>query len=627
MKVIDSQDKLVDSIPEIQKHEILGFDIEANSLDPYDSKILLIQFATPDEVYVINAGRVEKRTLRYLLKDIRDKEALLIAHNAKFDVKMLFHHYNLLMVNLFDTMLAETFQLAGISKPFWSLEEIALKYLDMNLEKDIRESFNEKQDYDFTEQQYNYAGLDARIMLPIYEKQYELIKKNQNKRVWDLEMALEPAVALMEYFGVLLDQNHWNELTKRAIQKADECNQVIMNYLAENFDKFAKGDNALDVAKYCQLPWKQFRVPEKKRLSGITTYDEIIGTIVPMVNMNSSKQVLHILNSIGVNTDSTSKRELQRFKGHEFIDMLSEYRRYTKAGSAFGEEFIEAINPISGRIHSSLDQLATTTGRFASSGPNLQNIKKAEEYRGCFIARDGYKLATVDYSQIELIIMAGVSGEPLLIDAIKNDEDLHKLTASIIFDKPLNSVTDTERGRAKNVNYAVIYGITEYGLRYNFGWDLDTGKQYLDRYFNTYETLGNFINALGNRVLKNGYSTTLYGRRRYFTIPKKIMRKHIRKINKIKRQGVNHVIQGTSADMLKLAMCDMFYQNPFDFDYRDPNNFRELLTVHDEVVIEYREELEHEVEEYIIDKMLNAASVFVDLPVDCGIKFDYCWRK
>jgi DNA polymerase I-like protein with 3'-5' exonuclease and polymerase domains len=283
---------------------------------------------------------------------------------------------------------------------------------------------------------------------------------------------------------------------------------------------------------------------------------------------------------------------------------------------------------MSGRIHGSFDQQGTATGRFSSSDPNLQNIKADEEYRACFIARPNYKFFTADYSQIELRILAEVSREPLMIEAFQNGEDLHRLTASIIFDKSLKSVTPAERGRAKNVNFAVVYGTTEYGLRYNFGWPLEVGREYLDKYFKRYKTLKNFIDVVGREVIARKYSTTQLGRRRYFTLPQKLTKYDIRLINKVKRQGINHIIQGGSADMIKMFLCNLFYDNPFDDDIYHPELFRTLITVHDEVDGEFHEDIADDAEEFIKASMKSASEYFLkDVPVDYHVEIDTCWRK
>lgn len=629
MLIVESKEELLKVIPDIQKAKAIGLDVEGSGLDPYTATLLLVQIATPEEVYVINVGRVDKSTLLYLFQLIEDAKILCIAHNSKYEIKMIYHNFGVLLTHFFDTMIAETLQFAGVAKPYNSLAFVAFKHLGVTMKKDVRKEFEGKTDFNFTDEQLEYAARDAQVMEPIYKVQKKLLDENQGEKVWDLEMMLVPVVALMEYTGVFLDAPAWLKLARASERKAIDCAITIRNYLAKNFSDLAgKYKNGLEAATNLSMPVKQMRVAEKKKLEDNTVPDEIVNTLVPMINLNSPKQALHVLKSLGVETKSSSQKELQKFKGHEFIDMLLAYRRAVKAGNAFGEEFIGAINPVSGRIHSEFNQVRAATGRFGSSGPNLQNIIALLKYRKCFLARDGFKIGTADYSQIELRIMAQVSGEPLMLEAYKNGEDLHRLTASIIFEVPLHKVTTTQRNRAKNINFAVIYGTTAWGLQYNFGWPIEIGKEYLGRYFSQYTTLKQFIAGIGKKVVQHGYSTTIYGRKRYFTIPQIITRRNIKDINKIKRQGVNHIIQGSSADMIKLGMVLMFYNNPFDKNITRPDNFRFLLTVHDEIAIEYREDLEEQVEEFIGNMMAKASEPFLtDIPIEFEIKKEKYWSK
>jgi DNA polymerase I-like protein with 3'-5' exonuclease and polymerase domains len=447
--------------------------------------------------------------------------------------------------------------------------------------------------------------------------------------MWDLETRLEPVVALMEYQGVLLNTTRWRELAGNSEIKAEEYYNKIERYLAERFDQYAgRYENGLEAAMNIKIAESFDRKYKKEALASLKVKDEIIAALVPQINLNSPTQMLIVLQGLGVRTKSSSQKELQKFAGNEFISLLFKYREYYKAGHAFGEEFLSKINPVTGRIHGNFDQQGAATGRFSSSDPNLQNVKSDIDYRSCFLARDGYKFFTADYSQIELRILAEISREPLMIEAFQNGEDLHKLTASIIFDKPMSKVTAKERARAKNVNFAVVYGTTEWGLQYNFGWPLDVGKKYLTRYFDKYATLSQFIDAVGYQVIGRRYSTTQYGRKRYFALPDRLHRKHIRMVNKVKRQGVNHTIQGGSADMIKLNLNNMFWNNPFDKDPEFPDLFRVLLTVHDEGDGEFREDLEEDAKAFIGESMIEASKPFLnDVPVEFNIEVDTCWRK
>ena len=629
MNLINNDHDLLELVPLVQESRVMGLDVEATGLDPYTARLLLVQLSTEKEIYIINVGRVKNETLRYLFRLIKDADIEIVGHNLKYDLKMVYHNFSILLSNVFDTMLAEAFQLSGVSKKFPSYAGLIDKYFNVRLPKNIRMEFVGKENFEFTEEQLVYSANDVKYLLPLRKILSEKLAKNQSQEMWDLEMRLEPMVTLMEYQGMLLNSERWRELAGNSAEKSEEYYNKIESYLAERFDYFAgQYTNGLEAAENMRITESFDRKYKREALSLLKVKDEIISVLVPQINLNSPIQMLNVLQGLGVPTKSSSAKELQKYAGHDFIDLLFKYREYYKAGHAFGEEFLTKINPITGRIHGNFDQQGAATGRFSSSGPNLQNIKSGIDYRSCFLARDGYKFFTADYSQIELRILAEISREPLMIEAFQNGEDLHKLTASIIFDKPMNKVTGKERDRAKNVNFAVVYGTTEWGLRYNFGWPLDVGKKYLERYFNQYTTLKEFIDAVGHQVIGRRYSTTQYGRKRYFTLPDRLHRGHMKLINKTKRQGVNHAIQGGSADMIKLNLCNMFWNNPFDIDPEFPDLFRVLLTVHDEGDGEFREDLEERAVEFIGQSMTDASKPFLnDVPVEYSVKVDTCWRK
>ncbi len=309
MRIVDSKESLMEVIPDIQQSQMIGLDVEASGLDPYTSKLLLIQIATTTDVYVINAGRIEKSALLYLFKLIEDAEIMCIAHQSKMEIKMIYHNYGVLLTHIFDTMIAEVLQYAGVAKPFNSLAFIAKKYLGVEMSKSVRDEFLDKKDFDFTEEQLNYAALDAGVMIPIYEAQKKLLEQNQGADVWDLEMKLVSVVAHMEYTGVFLDATAWSKLAEKAERKARDKAITIKNYLAKNFDILA-GDyhHGLEAATNLCLPVRQMKVADRKILEDLTVPSEIINKLVPMINLGSSKQALHVLHCLGVETKSSSQK-------------------------------------------------------------------------------------------------------------------------------------------------------------------------------------------------------------------------------------------------------------------------------------------------------------------------------
>jgi len=631
IRIIDADTKFADLIQELQTVERVGLDVEGSSLDPHTSTLLLIQISTQNNVYVINYGKVSKQIVNYLFQLIEDRGIECIGHNIKFDTKVILNNTGILLKHLFDTQIAETISLAGINDPYSGYAGLVEKYIGVILNKDTRKDFIEKTDFEFTDNQIIYAGLDVIFLLPLRSILLKLIEDRGQLKTWELETKLEPVVAKMEYDGVLLDRGLWTNLAISAQTSLDETVMNIRKFIADNFDTII-GDfkHAWDAFDKLSIPFWNNKSTKalirRKELSEIVVRDDIISNTVQEININSHKQVPIILNSLGIPVQSSSQKDLEGYKDHELVKLILDFRKYEKRIDSFGLDFLDHINLVTGRVHATFDQARGATGRFGSSNPNLQNIIADEEYRGAFISRKGYLLLTADYQQIELKTMAEVSREQVMLDAFIKGEDLHALTASIIMDKAIADITKEERDDGKTLNFSVIYGTSEYGLRRQLGWPLEKGQLYLERYFDTYQKIREFIEYAGSEVFRRGYSITMLGRKRFFAIPNSLSFKnyqHRAVIDKIKRQGVNHIVQGTCGDMLKIAMIQMYYDNPFDQEA-----FRLLKTVHDEIVVEIREDIKVEADEFVRKCMISAGEVFLKIvPVTVKVIPDICWRK
>lgn len=613
----------------VQDKEVteIGFDIETSGLDAFNDKILLIQIATKKGVATVNVGEMDSRIIKYALEVIRDRNILVIGHNSKFDMKFIYHNYGVLFTNVFDTMLAEILSYIGAGSIYVSLQTLAKKYLHLVLDKDIRETFFNKQDYVFTDEQIEYAEQDAKILLSLYPILQDLLHKRNQYSTWELEMKLLPVVTTMEHTGILLDINKWREASTHAQLDADNAKTDLMILLEKNFDKYAgKYNNALDVFTNIHYPVKTaFRKAEKERLSNITTKDEIKAEVIPLINFGSHVQAKYILRKLGVPLETTNAKEMMAYKeGHEVIEYLLNYRHAIKKVTSFGEEFLKHINPDTGAIHTNFNQLGTATGRFSSDDPNLQNIVADEAYRSPFVARDGYLLATCDYSNIELRIIGEASKEPKFVDAFKNGMDLHKVTASHIFQVPYENVTKDHRKIGKHLNFAVVYGTSARGMAYNFRIPEDEAREYLARFFAQFNVLKYFLDKFGEICLKKGYSVTLGGRRRFLSFmldPKS--QDQFKELNRARRQGVNHLPQGTSADMIKKALIYLYYDNPFGYE-----NLRPLLTVHDEIVVEFKEDIREEATDFINKCLKKAGEDYLKIvPEGHEINIATHWSK
>lgn len=624
--VITDTKELITAIQDRKVTEI-GFDIETSGLNVFEEEILLIQMNINDKIYTINPGTIEKRIITYALQLIEDRELLVIGHNIKFDMKFIYHNYGVIFTHVFDTMLAEMLSYIGAGSFFVSLQSLAKKYLHLALDKDIRETFYNKLDYEFSEEQIAYAEKDVSILLQLKNILQDLLHKRGQYKTWELEMKLLPVVTLMEHTGIILDKDKWKEAGNQAKLTADNAKTDLMILLEKEFDKYAgKYNNALEVFINIHYPVKtSFRKAEKERLSNITTKDEIKAEVIPLINFGSHVQAKYILNKLGVPLETTNAKEMAAYvDGHPIVEYLVAYRHATKRVTSFGDEFLKNVNYKTGAVHTNFNQLGTATGRFSSDAPNLQNIVADEAYRSPFIARNGYLLATCDYSNIELRIIGEASKEPKFIEAFQHGQDLHKVTASTIFQVPYENVTKDHRKIGKHLNFAVVYGTSAAGMAYNFRIPEKEAREYLARYFTEFNVLKFFIEKFGDFCLKKGYSVTLGGRRRFLSFmldPKS--RDQYKEINRARRQGVNHLPQGTSADMIKKALVYLYYDNPFGFE-----NLRPLLTVHDEIVVEFKRDISDQAVEFINKCLKKAGEDYLKvIPEGHEITVNEHWSK
>lgn len=604
----------------------IGLDTETSGLNVFSDRLLLIQISVKDRVFTINEGTADRRKVEYVLKLIKDRNLLVIGHNLKFDLKFIYHNYGIIFTNVFDTMLAEILAYAGVIYPYISLQALAKKYLHLTLDKDIRETFYNKTDYIFTPEQIEYAEKDAEIALLLKPLLQDLLHKRGQDSAWALEMQLEPVITLMEYTGITLDVKKWNDATNFAKLVVDNTKTDMMMLLEKNFDKFAgKYSCAYDVLVNIHYPVKTaFLKAERERLKIIVTKDEIKSEVIPLINFGSYKQAGYVLNRLGVPVKTTNAKEMVAYKDHEIIKYLLDYREAVKKVTSFGDEFLKHIHPETGAIHTQLNQLGAATGRFSSEEPNLQNIVAEEAYRSPFVARDSYLLATCDYSNIELRIMGEASREPKFIDAFQNGKDLHRVTAMIIYNVPYDDVTKPQRAVGKHLNFAVLYGTSAQGMVFNFRMPLNEAKTYLNRFFEQYNVLREFIKRFGAVCLKKGYSITLGKRKRFLSFMlNPSSQDQYKELNKARRQAVNHLPQGTSADMIKKALVYLYYDNPFGFE-----NLRPLITVHDEIVVEFKEEIREDAEKFIHACLHKAGTDYLKIiPEGHEVTIDKCWRK
>lgn len=581
-ELIETDEQVRKAVEELGKQEIWAVDTEASELDPYNTKLILVQVGTPKKAFIFSVQKVSLEPLRPLLED---PKRLKLVQNGKFDYEMLKVNLGITLENIFDTMLAERILTTGIEREN-SLESLAKKYLDLQLKKETRDTFGKTAT--ITKNQLEYAALDVLVLFPIFKEQFKRLRAEKLTKVAQLEFRVLPVVAEMELHGLHIDVEKWRENLKE---------------LSEKRDMIAA------------------RIQEELRPLYQTTQVDLFGNHTDVINLNSPVQILEAFRKVGIDLPSTGEAVLRR-TDHPLAKMLLEYRSYEKLISAFGENLLAKINPKTGRIHPDFMQIGADTGRFACSNPNLQQIPKDSSFRGCFVPQKGYKFVVADYSQIELRIMAELSEDPAFMKAFKEGKDLHALTASQMYNTPMEKVDKKMRFNAKSINFGLMYGRGAASLAAQLDVTTDEAKALLNKYFRTYGKVKRWLDGAGRSAIRNGYSLTLGGRKRWYNRPDPSDPSYERQLSHFERQGKNTPIQGSSADMTKYALIYIY-----DKIRGKGYDAFPIHTVHDEIVVEVVEDQAEEVRALVEKEMIRAAKVLLKkVPVVVDAKVSGVWE-
>lgn len=633
VEYIDFPGILSEALESIENSNVVYVDTETTGLDPHSSDILLIQLAikSSDKVIVINANEIDEQDKSALLEFLNGRE--LVFHNAPFDLKFLSVFFNgelnILRLKIFDTKIAEALLCAGVNqnlKKFTSLKNVVYRRFGVEIEKETRKGFvNRSKNSTFSDLELMYAARDVRILNKIRSQQVEELKKYDMVEVAKLEFELAKHVAKMELDGVNIDVGGWKNFIKEAEKKK--------NKLLEEVHK--------EMEPYV----------EQKSMFGLPTF-----------NINSSKQLHEFLTeNVGLDIENTSEENL-KLAGHPLCEKILEYREYEKLVTAFGENTLSKINKATGRMHPDFNQAYTSTGRFSSDNPNVQQIPSrgfGAEIRRFFIPSSGFKMICADYSQIELRILAELSQEPILVEAYNMGRDIHAQTASIAFGINIDDVTEEQRKIAKIINFATVYGggpmaITK-GLMQVISEEeareilesvfevhmnkvdvyFELSKWFLDSYFKNMPYAKDYLEKSGASAVNNGFSSTPLGRKRfYYELDEyynsgsgnrsKDDESIYSLVSSVTRKGKNHPIQGCSADITKIAMVKIGEY----FDEHPELQGKILLQVHDEIVTEVLEECAEEFSEVQRDIMEESGRRFLTLvPVVVDVEVADFWKK
>jgi DNA polymerase-1 len=543
-QLITTAEELRAAITELERHQVIGFDTETTSLDPYGGRLRLIQLAAPGAPVRIvdldgfaNGDPKQSETLAPLRDLLAASRPVKVAHNAKFDAKWVKHTLGVELGGLFDTLLASQLISAGDQDERHGLDAVVPRYLDETMDKAERLS-----DWsgELSEAQLQYAARDALVLLPLRERMIERLKAEALLRCAQLEFECVLPVASLELAGFYLDEKRWREqlvkVEHERIRLADEL-QEMLSVGAVQQTLFGRSD----------------------------------------INLDSHVQLTEALKRLGVPVpDSTRNWKLQPLsQEYPVVAKLLEYRTVQKALTSFGENILEEINPVTRRIHANFHQIGAPTGRFACTQPNIQQVPHSIEYRRCFRAPEGRKLIINDYSQIELRILADFTGDQGFIDAFNSGADLHRVTAAQVFNVPLEKVTKDQRDFAKRLNFGVVYGIGAQRFSMMTGLKLSDAEDILRKYFATYRQLDTWLRDAANRAVRERTSRTASGRLARFRFDPEDRQA----ASLAQRNGKNNPIQGSSADILKRALRLLH-------DKLRDTSAEIVNIVHDEIVVE-----------------------------------------
>ena len=583
-KLVDNQDEMRRLCDFFLTKEILSLDTETTSTNAIEAELVGLSFSVKEHeaFYVpVPSEREEAEKVVAIFKPIYENERILkVGQNIKYDIEVLRHYGVEVRGRLFDTMIAHYLLQPELRHNMDYMAEVYLNYKTIHIEELIGPKGKQQANMrDLPPGEiYEYAAEDADITLRLKNVLEPKLKEvNAERLFWDIEMPLVNVLADMELTGVRLDTKALQETSQGLGKRLEELEQRIYQQAGHSFNIASPkqvGDVLFDEMKLVEKPRKT-----KK------------GQFV------------------------TSEEVLQQLRGKAPIvaDIL-DYRGLRKLLSTYIEALPKLVNPKTGHIHTSFNQTITATGRLSSSDPNLQNIPvrddDGKEIRRCFIPEEGCLFFSADYSQIELRIMAHLSGDENMIASFNGGHDIHAATAARIWHKRIEEVTADERKKAKQANFGIIYGITTFGLAQRMNISNNEAKSLIDGYFATFPKVHEFMEKAKESARQRGYAETLYHRRRYLP---DINSQNATVRGFAERNAINAPIQGSEADIIKVAMIRIH-----DRFRREGIRSKMILQVHDELNFSVLPEEKELVERVVIEEMQGACQLSVPLTADAG---------
>ena len=591
LKITTHNYKLVDNEEDIRKlcdylltNEILSLDTETTSTSPIEAELVGLSFAVKEfeAFYVpIPANREEALRIVNNFKEVYENPKILkVGQNLKYDLEVLANYNIHLTGTMWDTMIAHYLIQPELRHNMDYMAEIYLNYQTIHIDELIGpKGKNQKSMRDLSPTLvYEYACEDADITLRLKNKlEPELKKYGCEDLFYNIEMPLMPVLAEMEMNGVCLDTESLFETSKQFTARMNEIEQRIYELAGEHF-------NIASPKQVGEILFDKLKIIEKPKKTKTGQY-------------------------------VTSEEVLQQLRNkHEIVADILEHRGLKKLIGTYIDALPKLINPKTGHIHTSFNQTITATGRLSSSDPNLQNIpirgEDGKEIRKAFIPEPGCLFFSADYSQIELRVMAHLSQDQNMIEVFQEGKDLHAATAANIYKKDIAEVTRDERTKSKRANFGIIYGITVFGLAERLDIPREEAKMLIDGYFQTFPQVHDYMEQSKAIARKQGYVTTLFGRRRY--LPD--INSHNATVRGFaERNAINAPIQGTAADIIKVAMIHIHQRFK-----TEGIRSKMLLQVHDELNFSVYPDEKEKVEHIVLEEMQKAFPLSVPLIADSG---------
>ena len=589
---IESFEELKLLVEKMMKQEIVAFDTETEGLNALETDIVGISFSWQKGIgYYLpikNNKSVHEKSFEILRPFFESTEIIKVGHNIKFDIQVL-HKYNIKVSSpIYDTMVAHYLINPDMRHNLDTLSESYLNYSPISIESLIGKKGKSQismKDVSI-DKITNYASEDADITLQlkgVFDKEIEV--NNLNKIFYDIEIPMINVLSEMETEGIKIDTSYLEKLDKEFEEDLEKLKNEIFKKSGEEFN--LNSPKQLGEILFDKL--KLVSKPKKTKTGQYSTSEEVLSSLA---------------------------------NDHKIIEDILEWRSLDKLQNTYVKSLPNEVSSLTNRVHSSFNQTVTTTGRLSSNNPNLQNIPirtaNGQKIRRAFIPRGSdYILMAADYSQIELRVIASMSNEENMIDAFVNNQDIHTMTASKIYNVDPENVTREQRGNAKTVNFGIIYGVSAFGLSQQTDLNRSESKVMIDNYFLNYPGLKKYMSDQIDFARNNGYVETIMGRRRYL--------QNINSQNNMLRSGsernaINAPIQGSAADIIKIAMINI----NSEFKKRSFQS-KMLLQVHDELVFDVFKSEKDQVKDIVKTTMESAVKLKVPLKID--LEFGKNWLE